>query len=95
MEQKPSIGRIVRYVRKQGVGAVSPAIVTVDASTYIEHAESVALDSDTHAHLWVFTTKSRTDHEVHGAPGIPGFHEMNIPYDPSGAPGTWHWPTRS
>lgn len=97
MEQKPSVGRIVRYVGKHGVNAVRPAIVTVDTSTYVEHDEGVPLDSDQHVHLWVFTTKTRTVHEVHGNadPGLPGFHEMNIPHDADKAPGTWHWPARS
>ncbi len=95
MEQKPSVGRIVRYVGKHGVNAVRPAIVTVDSSTYVDHDEGVPLASDMHVHLWVFTTQSRTDHEVYGARGVAGFHEMNIPYDPAGTPGTWHWPART
>jgi hypothetical protein len=91
---KPTVCRIVRYVGKQGVHAIRPAIVTVDQSTYVDHDEGVPLDSDMHAHLWVFTTKSRTAHET-AQPGMPGFHEMNVPYDPDGAPGTWHWPSRA
>ncbi|BCJ45304.1 hypothetical protein GCM10010168_85730 [Actinoplanes ianthinogenes] len=89
---KPTVGRIVRYVGRFGVNAVRPAIVTVDSETYVEHDQGVPLTSSTHAHLWVFTTKSRADHES-GAPGQPGFHEMDVPYDPGKAPGTWHWPT--
>lgn len=97
MDQKPSVGRIVRYVGKQGVNAVRPAIVTVDQSTYVDHDEGVPLTDNTHVHLWVFTTKSRTAHETYGAvdPGIPGFHEMDVAYDPAGTPGTWHWPARN
>lgn len=97
MEQKPSVGRIVRYVGNRGVQAVRPAIVTVDRETCIDHDEGVPLDSDSHVHLWVFTTKSRTAHETYGGadPGLPGFHEMNIPYDAGKAPGTWHWPPRN
>lgn len=91
---RPTVGRIVRYVGKLGVNAVRPAIVTVDQDTYVDHDEGVPLDSDQHAHLWVFTTKSRTAHE-NGAPGMAGFHEMNVPYDADGAPGTWHWPPRA
>lgn len=88
---RPTVGRIVRYVGKMGVNAERPALVTVDRETYVDHPEGVELDSDMHVHLWVFTTKSRSDHEA-GNPGQPGFHEMNIGYDANGAPGTWHWP---
>jgi hypothetical protein len=97
VEQKPSVGRIVRYVGKQGVNAVRPAIVTVDQSTYVDHDEGVPLTDDLHVHLWVFTTKSRTAHETYSGvdSGIPGFHEMDVAYDAAGAPGTWHWPARS
>jgi hypothetical protein len=90
----PTVCRIVRYVGKQGVHAIRPAIVTVDRDTYVEHDEGVPLDSTHHVHLWVFTTKSRTAHEA-GEPGLPGFHEMNVPYSADMLPGTWHWPPRS
>lgn len=85
--------RIVRYVGKFGVNAVRPAIVTVDQETYLDHEQGVPLDSNSHVHLWVFTTLSKSDHEA-GNPGLPGFHEMNVPYDEAMSPGTWHWPPR-
>lgn len=88
---RPTVCRLVRYVGKIGVNAERPAIVTVDRDTWIDHAEAVPLDSDMHAHLWVFTTLSASDHAA-GNPGLPGWHEMNVPYDANGAPGTWHWP---
>lgn len=89
----PSTGRIVRYVGKHGVHAHRAAIVTVAADTYVEHDQGLPLESPQHVHLWVFTTLSRDAHQA-GAPGLPGFHEINVPYDPAGAPGTWHWPPR-
>jgi hypothetical protein len=93
MTALPAVNRMVRYVGKQGVHAVRPAVVTVDVNTYVDHEEGVPLESPMHAHLWVFTTLSRSDYEA-GNPGKPGFHEMNVPYSHTKEPGTWHWPER-
>lgn len=81
---KPTTGRIVRYVGKQGVHAHRAAVVTMADDTWIREGDIDPLDSDTHVHLWVFTPGSEV-----------GFAEMNIPYDPAKAPGTWHWPERT
>lgn len=88
---KPSTGRIVRYVGKQGVHAHRAAIVTMADDTWIRKGDVGPLDSDMHVHLWVFTPAAG----LGDGPGqISGFAEDNIAYDPDKAPGTWHWPER-
>lgn len=81
--QKPTLGRIVRYVGKYGIQATRAAIVSCTTADIVPGGDVAPLDSDMHVHLTVFT------------PGEAGmFPEMNIPYDENGAPGTWCWPPR-
>lgn len=83
---KPTTGRILRYVGKQGFNAIRAAIVMADVHTLdprgVESGVIPALDSDMHVHLWVFTP---------GESG--GFTEYNI--GPGTEPGQWSWPPRS
>lgn len=79
---KPTLGRIVRYVGKQGACSPRAAVVTCSQADVQPGTDLTPLDSDMHVYLWVFT------------PGSAGFAENNIPYDESGAPGTWSWPPR-
>lgn len=80
---KPSLGRIVHYVGKQGVNAKRAAIVTCTVDEFHEGTELAPLSSDTHVHLHVLT------------PGPRGFFvEDDIPYSEGGEPGTWSWPPR-
>lgn len=81
---KPTTGRIVRYVGKLGVHAHRAAMVAMANDTWIREGDIDPLDSDMHVHLWVYTPASE----------LGGFPEVNVPYDPEGAPGTWYWPGR-
>lgn len=82
--QKPTLGRIVRYVGKYGIQATRAAIVSCTTADIVPGGDVASLDSDMHVHLTVFT------------PSESGmFPEVNIPYDEGGAPGTWCWPPMS
>jgi hypothetical protein len=81
--QKPSLGRIVRYVGKHGINAPRAAIVTCSVADVVPDGLVAPLDSDMHVHLSVFTPSPQNS-----------FPEFNIPFDPDGAPGTWSWPPR-
>ena len=77
---KPSLGRIVRYIGKEGAHSPRAAIVTCAQADVQPDTDLAPLDTAMHVYLWVFT------------PGSAGFVETNIPYDENGAPGTWSWP---
>jgi len=91
---KPTLGRIVHYRGNQGRQAMRAAIVTGTTVSLdpggIASGDVPALDSDEHAHLWVFTP---------GASG--GFAEFNVPRGESPRPGepiqpgSWCWPSRA
>lgn len=81
---KPSLGRIVHYVGKQGVHARRAAIVSCSLADIVEGGDVQPLDDDMHVHLAVFTTPS-------DPAAVPMFAEFNVPYDENGAPGTWSW----
>ncbi|MEU8023693.1 hypothetical protein AB0B88_15910 [Micromonospora haikouensis] len=80
----PTLGRTVRYVGKHGIHATRAALVACTVDELDPAGDAPALDSPMHAHLFVITPSGR---------GF--FTEYNIPHDPGGAPGTWHWPDRS
>ena len=83
--ERPSIGRIVRYVSKLPPHVSSAAIVVMTAADHLRNtAESERLrfsegdDQALRAHLAVF-----------GA--VNAYREYDVPHDPNGSPGTWHW----
>lgn len=80
---KPTLGCIVRYVGRYGVHAPRAAIVTCTQADVVAGTELAPLDDDMHVHLTVFTPSAKAV-----------FAEENVPYDPSGSPGTWSWPPR-
>ncbi|MGW4639563.1 hypothetical protein ACWEN6_13595 [Sphaerisporangium sp. NPDC004334] len=86
MSQLPTTGAIVRYIGREGLCTVRAAIVTADVHTLdprgVEAGALPGLDSEAHAHLWVFTPGN-----VRG-----GFPEYNVA--PGTTPGTWHWPVQ-
>jgi hypothetical protein len=60
------------------VHAPRAAIVTCTKAEVVPGTELAPLDSDTHAHLFVFTPSE-----------VGGFPEFNVPYSEGGEPGTW------
>jgi len=87
MDNKPSIGRIVHYVSdgRSGFTYELPAIVTCTQDSYNpdERNQLVMPESDHTIHLSVFS------------PGETPYSELNVPYDETKKPRTWHWPERS
>lgn len=88
---QPTLGRIVHYRGKQGLQTMRAAIVTATIDSLdpegVATGAVLAVDSDQHVHLWVFT------------PSVAGgFPEYNVPFgqvdDSDIAPGTWGWPPR-
>lgn len=77
---KPYLTGLVRYVGKYGVHAPRAAVVTCTTAEVVPGTELAPLDSDTHAHLYVFTPSE-----------VGGFPEFNVPYSEGGEPGTWSW----
>lgn len=82
--ERPTLCRIVRYVGKHGIHATRAAIVSCTVDELDPAGDAPALDSPMHVHLFVTTPSDRGS-----------FTEYNVPHDPDGAPGTWHWPTRT
>jgi hypothetical protein len=82
----PTLGRIVHYRSKTGDYDLA-AIVTATSSSLspagLARSDVSPLSSDTHVHLHVFTP-GKARH----------YQEPNVPFDPTGAPGTWRWPAR-
>lgn len=98
---KPTIGRIVIYSSKIGDGIVSPAIVlrTQDTTNLdvIERwgpsPEGTLSGKGRPAALVAELPNADTiDLLVHGLGG--DYREFCIPFDDSGAAGTWNWPAR-
>ncbi|ROO82565.1 hypothetical protein EDD29_0045 [Actinocorallia herbida] len=79
--RQPQLGDIVRYVGRFGIHATRAAIVSCTTADVVPGGDLVPLDDETHVHLAVFTPSPANS-----------FPEMNVPYDPARAPGTWHWP---
>ena len=83
---KPTLGRILHYVGKQGLRTTRAAIVTATADTLdprgVVAGQVPALESADHVHLWVYTPSA-----------AGGFQEFNVPA--GDGPGTWHWPPRT
>jgi hypothetical protein len=77
----PTIGRVVLYRSKRGIGYQVPAIVTVTPASLVEHPQSelAPLEPD-RVHLWVF-----------GPAG--GYAEFNVPE--GDGEGAWQWPPRA
>lgn len=80
----PTIGRIVLYRSRLGLGYLVPAIVTRTVASTVEHAnmptELLGLSSDDHVDLRVFGT-------------VKDYREFNVPMGEG--EGEWRWPPRS
>ncbi|HEY5962157.1 MAG TPA: hypothetical protein VIV60_36625, partial [Polyangiaceae bacterium] len=92
--QKPSIGRVVHYVLsaerdglKRAHGEHRPAFVV-----RVFPGEFGTLECPDGVNLNVMCD-GQNDAEISGA-GCMLLWETSVPYDASGAPGTWHWPER-
>ena len=79
---RPVTGKFVSYVGDHNDRHQRAAVITMAGDTAASQEGVRPLDSEMNVHLFVYT------------PGfeIPGFPEMNVPYDPNKEPGTWHWP---
>lgn len=94
--EMPTTGCLVRYVGRYGIHAHRAAVVTMATDTWIRGGDVVPLSGPTSVHLWVYTPRTASA-AAGGDPGygqVSGFPEEDVPYDPAGAPGTWHWPVR-
>jgi hypothetical protein len=92
MDQKPSIGRIVHYVLKEGrsAGCHRPALIVNCFGPDVPHVN-----------LQVFLDRGNDAECEFPALHTPGQeypslgHVYSAHYDPEGkAPGSWHWPER-
>jgi hypothetical protein len=93
VDQKPSIGRIVHYVIKEGrsAGCHRPAFIVNCFGPDVPHVNlQVFLDygNDDGSE---FTTLDQITRQTYPLTG----HVYSAPYDPEGKlPGSWHWPER-
>ena len=98
---KPTLGRVVLYASKVGDGIVSPAIV-------IRTKETTNLDVIERWGPGPEGTLSGKGRPAALVPELPNddtvdlvcfglggdYREYAVPYNESGAPGTWSWPPR-
>lgn len=106
--QAISIGRVVLYRSRTGNYSVPAIVAATQDSLYRPNVEAGYIPDITKAdnvHLIVFSPgpggkrANAADFKVepvHGRSENQGgtYAEYDIPYDDSGAPGTWSWPTR-
>jgi hypothetical protein len=91
MDQKPSIGRTVHFVLPEQAGIKSGAVGAHRPATIVRvwADEGHYLDEPGVVQLQVLTDGSN-DFEA----GTQLYWATSVHYDPTGKPGTWHWPEK-
>lgn len=94
MNQKPSIGRTVNFVLD---GQFSPGQALRDGTKgQFRPAVIVRTWPKTETEVHDYVNLVVTLDGMNDQPAAAPLHmwRSSVPYDPNGAPGTWHWPAR-
>ena len=86
---RPSVGRAVHYVlgeKSDNAGEVRPAIVNLIHPPLNGRPDRLLVN------LTFFAAKENDSPRARTEGPKASYLSKGVPYDPDGAPGTWHWP---